>query len=155
MFIWTARLRPKRILCALLALAILAGGVFLFIQPRDDEEVAGIERTDIDDNEDRIEFLSDCGWDVKEEPLAVEELRIPDEFDESYQAYLDLQSEQGFDLTQYCGARVKRYAYEITNYPSGETGVQVGILIYKDKVIGGEVLSPALDGFIHGLILER
>ena len=61
--------------------------------------------------------------------------------------------EQGFDLTQYAGKRVKRYTYEIYNYPSGEAGVQANLLIHKNTVIGGEVLSPRLNGFLHGLAM--
>ena len=64
-----------------------------------------------------------------------------------------LQSGQGFDLEKYKGKRVKRYTYEISNYPTGETGVQAGLLIYKNTVVGGEVLSSQLGGFIHGLAM--
>lgn len=156
MFIWTARIRPKRLLAAALALVLLAGGVYVFAQPDDTSAAAtpAMETQHVKSNDDRLDFLARCGWQVQEEPLAMEEMLIPNEFDASYDQYLALQSGQGFDLTKYCGKRVKRYAYQITNYPSGEEGVQVGILIYKDQVIGGEVLSPALDGFIHGLVLE-
>lgn len=49
------------------------------------------------------------------------------------------------------GKRVKRYTYEITNYPTGEAGVQVALLVYRSTVIGGEVLSPTTGGFLHGL----
>ena len=69
--------------------------------------------------------------------------------------YLELQTAQGFDLTKYAGKRVKRYTYEITNYPSGETGVQANLLIYRDKVVGGEVLSPQMNGFVHGLSMPQ
>ena len=78
---------------------------------------------------------------------------IPKEMDESYNEYLALQSGQGFDLEKYTGKRAKRYTYEITNYPTGEAGVQVNLLIYKNTVIAGEVLSPQLDGFLHGLAM--
>jgi len=71
--------------------------------------------------------------------------------DDSYQDYLALQSQQGFDLEKYAGKRVKRYTYEVLNYPTGETGVQANLLIRKNTVVGGEVLSPQLDGFLHGL----
>ena len=101
--------------------------------------------------EDRVEYLEAYGWEVNSEPLATQELLIPEEMDESYDEYLALQSEQGFDLKQYAGKRVKRYTYEITNYPTGEQGVQANVLIYKNTVIGGEVLSPQMDGFLHGL----
>ena len=104
-------------------------------------------------NEDRVEYLRSYGWEVKEEPVATQELLIPREMDESYEEYLALQKEQGFDLEKYAGKRAKRYTYEITNYPSGETGVQANLLICKNTVIGGEVLSPQLDGFLHGLAM--
>lgn len=90
---------------------------------------------------------------VSADPLSVEELAIPEEFDETYTQYLSLQSGQGFDLEKYKGKRVKRYTYEISNYPTGETGVQAGLLIYKNTVVGGEVLSSQLGGFIHGLAM--
>ena len=104
-------------------------------------------------NQDRIDYLSSYGWEVVEEPIATQELLIPKEMDESYDEYLALQGEQGFDLTKYAGKRVKRYTYEVTNYPTGEAGVQANLLLYKNTVIGGEVLSPQLDGFLHGLAM--
>lgn len=104
-------------------------------------------------NQDRIAYLESYGWNVTEEPLASQELLIPDEMDESYDDYLALQEEQGFDLKQYAGKRVKRYTYEITNYPTGETGIQANLLVYRNTVVGGEVLSPRLDGFLHGLTM--
>ena len=104
-------------------------------------------------NEDRVAFLESYGWTVSPEAIAVEELLIPEEFDETYADYLALQAGQGFDLTKYQGKRVKRYTYEITNYPSGEEGVQAGLLIYKNTVVGGEVLSSQINGFIHGLAM--
>ena len=107
----------------------------------------------IKSNEDRIEYLSAYGWQVSPQPLASQELLIPEEMDESYDEYLALQTEQGFDLAKYAGKQVKRYTYEITNYPSGEQGVQANLLLYKNTVIGGEVLSPQLDGFLHGLAM--
>ncbi len=105
----------------------------------------------IKSNEDRVEYLRSYGWEVKEEPLATQELLVPQEMDDSYDEYLALQAGQGFDLTKYAGKRLKRYTYEITNYPSGETGVQANLLICRNTVVGGEVLSPRLDGFLHGL----
>lgn len=102
-------------------------------------------------NQDRVEYLNAYGWEVLEDPIATQELLIPSEMDESYADYLSLQSQQGFDLTKYAGKRVKRYTYEVTNHPSGESGVQANLLLYKNTVVGGEVLSPELDGFLHGL----
>ena len=157
MLIVTAKV-PRRKLALGVALAALACccAVVLNLSTSSSQEVAAPGIPDpkgVKSNEDRVEYLAGYGWEVNSEPLATQELLIPEEMDESYDEYLALQSQQGFDLTQYAGKRVKRYTYEITNYPTGETGVQANLLIYKNRVIGGEVLSPQMDGFLHGLAM--
>ena len=157
MLIVTAKV-PKRKLALGVALAALACccALALNLGSSAAREVAGSAGPDpkgVKSNQDRIDYLASYGWEVAEEPLATQELLIPKDMDESYDEYLALQGEQGFDLSKYAGKRVKRYTYEITNYPTGETGVQVNLLIYKNTVIGGEVLSPQLDGFLHGLAM--
>lgn len=104
-------------------------------------------------NQDRVALLSSYGWTVEDDPVSTQELVIPEELDESYDEYLALQREQGFDIAKYAGKRVKRYTYRITNYPTGEPDVQVNLLVYRKRLIGGEVLSPRLDGFLHGLAM--
>ena len=133
--------------CCALALNLSSGAV---------REVGGSAAPDpkgVKSNQDRVDYLATYGWEVVQEPLATQELIIPEEMDESYDEYLALQGEQGFDLAKYAGKRVKRYTYEVTNYPTGEQGVQANLLLYKNTVIGGEVLSPQLDGFLHGLAM--
>ena len=157
MFIVTARLPKRRLLTAGLTalcccVAVIAG---IFCLQSLDSVSAASEVKGIRDNDDRIAYLEQFGWTVSSEPIAVEELLIPETFDASYDEYLALQAEQGFDLTAYCGKRVKRYTYEITNYPTGETGVQAALLLYRNKVIGGEVLSSHPDGFLHGLAMPN
>ncbi len=155
MFIVTAKLRPGRILLGAAAIVLVIGAVVTMSGLADTRGAqaasAPASPKGVKTNEDRVAYLESYGWTVTPDAIAVEELLIPEEFDNTYDEYLALQSEQGFDLTQYTGKRVKRYAYEITNYPTGETGVQAGLLIYKNTVIGGEVLSSQLNGFIHGL----
>lgn len=154
MFILTAKLKRERLIAGAAAVAALCAVVAIavgVISVRGGMVSASADQKGVKTNEDRVAYLESFGWTVEPEPLAVEELLIPEEFDETYTQYLELQSSQGFDLTQYCGKRVKRYTYVITNYPTGETGVQAGLLIYKNTVIGGDVLSPQLGGFIHSL----
>lgn len=102
-------------------------------------------------NEDRLAYLEAHGWLAAQEPLAVEELLIPKEMGSEYDDYLALQQSQGFDLAKYAGKTVKRYTYQILNYPTGEQGVQASLLMYKNTVVAADVLSPALNGFMHGL----
>lgn len=154
MFIVTAKVRKGRIAAVAVAAAVVCG-IFLtgsvLAGGRDTAASAAVSPKGIKTNEDRIAYLSSYGWMVSEEPISVEELIIPETFDETYSQYLELQAAQGFDLTQYAGKRVKRYTYQVNNYPTGETGIQAGLLLYKNTVIGGDVLSAQLGGFIHGL----
>ena len=156
-FILTARLPRRKLAIGVAAAALLCcAGLVMNLDPPALPTVAAStvpDTTGISSNEERVSFLSQYGWQVNQDPVVTEELTIPKEMDESYDEYLALQSQQGFDLTQYAGKRVKRYTYEITNYPSGEQGVQANLLLYKNTVIGGEVLSPQLDGFLHGLAM--
>ena len=154
MFILPAKLKRERLIAGAAAVAALCAVVAIavgVISVQGGTVSASADQKGVKTNEDRVAYLESFGWTVEPEPLAVEELLIPEEFDETYTQYLELQGSQGFDLTQYCGKRVKRYTYVITNYPTGETGVQAGLLIYKNTVIGGDVLSPQLGGFIHSL----
>ena len=156
MFIFTAKVKRGTITLGLLGVAVVCAAAVLvtgLLSGRSAAASASLPSPrGVRTAEDRVAYLEGCGWLVDPNPIAVEELLIPEEFDETYQEYLTLQSDQGFDLTKYRGKRVKRYAYEIKNYPTGETGVQAGLLIYKNTVIGGEVLSSRLNGFIHGLM---
>jgi hypothetical protein len=104
------------------------------------------------DDSSRVAYLTDLGWQVSETPLSQEEILIPDTLDEAtYGPYLALQQEAGFDLAAYAGKTVTRYTYEVLNYPTGETGIVAGLLVYKGQIVGGEIMSAALDGFIHSL----
>ena len=155
MFILTARVNRKRLAIGAAALVLLCGLV-LSVRGIGTEESIGVAASasapkKVKTNEDRIAYLESYGWQINPDPLTVEELLIPQQFDETYNEYLALQESQGFDLTRYCGKRIKHYTYEITNYPTGETGVQATLLVYKNTVIGGEVLSVRLNGFLHGL----
>lgn len=158
-FILTAKVRKKRLALGVVSLALFCAAAVAitgWLGGRSTAASATVPSPKgIKTAEDRVAYLEGYGWLVDPTPIAVEELLIPEEFDQSYTDYLALQAEQGFDLTKYQGKRVKRYAYEIKNYPTGETGVQAGLLIYKNTVVGGEVLSAQLNGFLHGLAMPE
>lgn len=154
MLIITARLRRSFVVLGVAGLVLLCGALaasgILF---HTDTATAAVvsESQKVKTNDDRISYLESFGWTVEPEAIAVEELRIPKSFDSSYDEYLAIQTEQGFDLTKFEGKKVKRYTYLVTNYPTGEENVQAALLVYKDAVIGGEVLSSQSGGFVHGL----
>ena len=155
MLILTAKMPRRKIFRgALLAAALCCAlALFLTVDRGGASPASAPARPDpqgIKNGEDRVAYLEEWGWQVKPEPLSVQELLIPGEMDDSYQEYLAMQTQQGFDLAKYAGKRVKRYTYQVTNYPTGEEGVQADLLICRNTVVGGEILSPRLDGFLHG-----
>ena len=104
-------------------------------------------------NGERLDFLGSYGWEMKSDPAEVVEVVIPSEFDEVYTSYNEIQKKQNLDLTPFRGKKARRYTYHITNYP-GQTGqnadIKATLLVYDDKIIGGDVSSSELNGFMHG-----
>ncbi len=153
MIIYTARVPKKRLLAAGAAALCCVFAALTFALTLSGRAVAvSAEVKHIKTNDDRLAYLNGLGWQVSPQPIATEELLIPEEFDDSYQDYLKLQSDQGFDLSQYKGRRVKRYTYQLTNYPTQAEPVQIALLIYKNKVVGGQIQSSS-GSFLHGLTL--
>ena len=98
-------------------------------------------------NEERVAYLNACGWEVDSASCTIREVIIPEEFDETYQKYADLQARQGFDIK-----RVKQVTYTVTNYPDG-TDVIAELLVYRGNVVAGDISSMKTDGgFTRGLM---
>lgn len=98
----------------------------------------------------RRDFMSAYGWEVTDEPLEIGEVLIPSEFDDTYEKYNYIQKQQGFDLSRYRGRVCRKYVYALPGYPGGVEDARITLLIYKDRVIGGDISSPSADGFMHG-----
>lgn len=102
------------------------------------------------DSAERLAFFQQYGWQVSDEPTEICEVIIPEEFNDVYENYNAIQKQQEMDLTPYKGKRVKRWTYQVTNYPNKTDGVYADILIYNGKVVGGDIHSSELNGFMHG-----
>jgi len=101
-------------------------------------------------NEERINFLSQFGWEVNPEPLEIVEVHIPETFNSTYENYNTIQKKQGLDLSKYKGKSCNRFTYQVLNHKDSPKGTRANILVYKNKVIGGDICSVELDGFMHG-----
>ncbi len=154
MFIWSVKLNRNLIwgICAALCLTIGAVAVF---SPKEATDVLkhSVDTT-AKTNEQQVAFLKAFGYDAEAEPILIEEIIIPSEFDESYEEYNNFQKLSGFDLSKYKGRRVKKYTYTVSNYPEQAEGVVGNLLIYNGKVIGGDISSTLQNGFVHGFVKE-
>ena len=102
-------------------------------------------------DDDRVAFLRSLGWDVSDTPVEEQTVLVPTDFSGAYSDYNDLQLTQGFDLSKYGGLEAVRYTYEVYNHPDSTDTVVADILVYRNEVIGGDVKSTSLDGFMQGL----
>lgn len=102
-------------------------------------------------NTERLAFVQQFGWQVEEEPAEIRSVVIPAEFDDVYQQYNHLQQQQGFDLSHYRGEDCKQYTYHVINYPDESDTVQVHLLVWQGKIIGGDLASAEQNGFMKQL----
>lgn len=154
MFIWSVKLN-RNILWGLCAAICLSIGAVAAFSPKDATDVLGHSvDTTAKTTEQQISILKAFGYEVDPEPALIEEIIIPSKFDESYDSYNDFQKLSGFDLGKYKGRRVKKYTFNVTNYPENSNGVVANLLVYKGKAIGGDISSVELNGFVHGFIKE-
>ncbi len=130
------------VLFALVALIPAYGG--------NDTPASDISYAKIYENEDRLSFISQFGWEVEKEPLETVEVTVPENFDTVYLGYNEMQKEQGLNLAKYKGKTVTRYTYKVKNYPEYDGTVYLSLLVYKNKVVGGDVCSADVNGFVHG-----
>ncbi|MBQ8850540.1 MAG: DUF4830 domain-containing protein [Clostridia bacterium] len=154
MFIYTLKASTVKFF-AVVCVSLVAIITLIAFVPAYGESVAAsgeaeITYTGVKTNEDRIAFLSQFGWEVKETPIEECEVTIPEEFDKIFTGYNEIQKRQGLDLSDYKKKKAVRYTYEITNYEGATGTVYANVIVYRNRVIGGDVCSADVTGFIHG-----
>ena len=113
------------------------------------QQQVSVSYSKIKTNEDRIKFLSQFGWEVDAQPLEEKEVVIPAEFDKIFAGYNQIQRAQGLDLGKYKKKKLMRYTYNVTNY-GGEGTVYANLLVYRNRVVGGDICSSDAGGFVQG-----
>lgn len=149
MFVYTLKWNRKTALLAVVAAALIICVVIIAVGSGGSGPTCKAKT-----NEDRVDFLKSLGWEVDAEPLEEREIIIPREFSDIYQAYNELQLAQGYDLSQYCGMEATVYTYHVLNYTGYDGHVVAELYIVNYKVVGGDVHSLELDGFMHGLTVK-
>ncbi len=161
MFIYSVRaatLKFVGIICVTLA-ALIAVIAFVPVYTRGEKPSGGIsvnaEAVDYSYDKvksvgDAVNFLSQFGWTVNGATAESAEVTIPAEFDKIFASYNEIQKAQGLDLSKYKKKELTRYTLEVTNYPEYEGKVFANVLVYRGKVVGGDICSADVSGFVHG-----
>ncbi|MBE6610509.1 MAG: DUF4830 domain-containing protein [Ruminococcaceae bacterium] len=154
MFIYTVKASTIRFIATLMVAVAIITVLAVFMPAYETVAVFADDGTVIytnaKTNEGRIEFLRKFGWEVESDPQSETDVTIPTEFDAVFVGYNDLQKLQGLDLSRYKRKSVTRYTYVVTNYPDYDGTVYANLLIYRGRIIGGDICTEASDGFIHG-----
>ncbi len=154
MFIYSVKASSIRFFTVLVLSVALLTALIVLVPTYEPLSVSASETVNfnkIKTNEDRVNFLARLGWQVEEKALEEVAVTIPDEFDAVFIEYNNLQKELGLDLSRYKRKDVVRYTYRVTNYPDYDGMVYASLLIYKNKVIGGDICSADVNGFVTSL----
>ena len=148
----TASVKLGKIIVILaVVLAVVGLSVWLFSLIFSQPTITGVVASD---NEQRVAYLNDLGWEVEKEPNSSEQVLVPEVFDEIYEHYNSLQKESGFDLSDKKGQTLKRFTWRVLNHPDAKPTDKVLaelLLNENDEIVGGSIYSLRLDGFMTGL----
>jgi len=151
MMIWTAKFSRKRAVLAVLAMGVVMA-VLILLTGREAPEEETASQPQLTDDAQRAAYLQGLGWEVSPEPLETLQFLLPEELEEPYLSYNEMQTPQGFDLASCCGEQVTRYTYAVTNYPGRPEGVQANLYLCRDVPVAGDIFCPGAEGFQKPLI---
>lgn len=155
MFIYTLKFDRRVAVFTIIMISLILIGIIVLIGAHQQKESIAeptVKTTGIVKNEkSRVAYLKKCGWDVETPALSESTIVIPRSFSQVFEEYNELQKQQGFDLSQYCGMEVELYTYKVINVDETDGDVLAELYVKDGKVIGGDVHSTRLDGYIKAL----
>ncbi len=118
-------------------------------------KVVSIKYEKVKSTDDAAGFLGQFGWVVDAGSAESVTVTIPEEFDKVFAGYNEMQKAQGLDLSKYKKKELTRYTFKVTNYGNRDgkpytLPVYANVLVYRNRVVGGDICSADVKGFIHG-----
>ncbi len=151
MMVMTTKVDIKKIGIILAAVVAVILAIVLIFGGGNDVQTSS---TAVSNNDARVKFLTDFGWQVSNSPTESAQVRIPEQQSDVFSRYNALQKSQGFDLSQYAGKAVMRYVYKINNFPGATDPVYATLLVYKNQIIGGDITNTAAKGAVQGFKMQ-
>lgn len=148
MMVMTAKVDIKKLL---IILGAVAAAIVLLVMLFSGSGSSTPTAAPATNNDSRVAYLQQQGWEVSSSPVESGQVRIPTESSEMFERYNALQKSQGFDLSKLGGKTVMRYVYRINNYPNATDPVYATVLVYKNKIIGGDITDTSPTGIMQGI----
>jgi len=105
----------------------------------------------VESPDDAARFLAELGWECDINGITAQQSMLPEEFDSVLTDYNTLQLKQGCDLMKYAGKEITIYTAPILNYSDSTENIYATIIVHNHTVIGGDIHSADLNGFMHTL----
>lgn len=156
LFVLTLKFNRKTAVFVVIMVALVLVGIILLASAHSKAEQLSQQTENsstiinVKNETDRTRYLAQFGWEVQSPALSHDTVVIPRTFSDVFEEYNNLQKQQGFDLSDYSGLEVEMYTYKITNYKTDEE-VVAQLYVRNNTVVGGDVHSTALDGFMVGI----
>lgn len=130
---------------------VLLGAILLLLALTALPRLAGSGPKNAENAQDRLEFLASLGWEAEADSEETRPVTIPDCSEGAMASYNELMKRGGYDLSAYQGQRVDLFQYRLLNYPGTEETVYVTLYVSDGRVIGGDIHTASLEGFMHEL----
>ena len=141
-----SKVRKKGVVLILFLALVLTGMVLAASTPSAPLGAAHVRNT-----QEAQDFLNALGWECVPEQCEMKASTLPTEFDNTFIAYNSIQLKQGCDLSKYAGKPITVYNFPVTNHESTDH-VLATLIVYRSTVIGGDIHSAAMDGFMEPLL---
>ena len=152
MMVMTAKVNKKKLIIILAAVLAAVVGLGMLLGGG---KAAATGSAGAANNDARVAFLKEFGWEVTTSPVESGQVRIPESGNEVFDRYNSLQKSQGYDLSKFAGKTVMRYVYQVNNYPDATAPVYATLLVYKNQIIGGDVTDTSAKGMIRGFKMPQ
>ncbi len=139
----TLKIKPKQAFGIILALVGIIVIAVTFITNHPGKKANASVNISCGTEEERREYLADFGYELGEE--SSKQITVPEEFNEVYEKYNEIQKEQGFNLENYRGRQAVVYTYGVTNY-EGNGSVVADLMVCDGALIGADLCDPSADG---------
>lgn len=150
MFTKSLKLTKKRAVALLLILGvILSTAVILCSSPRSLFSTG--DMLDVSQTNGREKYLASYGWVIDPDSEEARNVLLPKNFEGAVREYADMQTSQGYDFASYAGLECSQFTYTVTNYEGCSSTVYATLYVKGTRVIGGDIHSAEIDGFMHGI----
>ena len=108
-------------------------------------------QTTIENTQDIGTYFTGYGFEVDLSTAAVDKVKIPKKWDDSFAAFNQIVQESGLDLADYKGKTVEKWTVLCPQLSTGDHDTYCVLLVYKAKPVGAYLLEKP-SGEVSGLI---